>query len=113
MTWDELRDFCLSLPGAEETFPFEPGSSVFKAPNGKMFGVSVTAREPLDISVKCEPDFAAALRRDYDAIAEGYHLNKRHWITVTLNGDAPDDLVRGLIEDSYALVTSAAARSRR
>jgi predicted DNA-binding protein (MmcQ/YjbR family) len=104
MTWDELRDFCLSLPGAEETFPFEPGSSVFKAPNGKMFGVSVTAREPLDISVKCEPDFAAALRRDYDAIAEGYHLNKRHWITVTLNADVPDERVKALVQDSYDLV---------
>jgi predicted DNA-binding protein (MmcQ/YjbR family) len=74
---------------------------------------SVTTAEPLDISVKCDPDLAAALRRDYDAIAEGYHLNKRHWITVTLNGDAPDDMVQGLIEDSYALVMSAAARSRR
>ena len=113
MTWDELRAFCLSLPGAEETFPFEPGCSAFKAPGGKMFGVSVATSEPLDISVKCDPDLAAALRRDYDAIAEGYHLNKRHWITVTLNGDAPDDMVRGLIEDSYALVTSAAGRSRR
>jgi predicted DNA-binding protein (MmcQ/YjbR family) len=104
MTREELRAFCLSLPGAVETFPFEPGCSVFKASNGKMFGVSVITREPLDISVKCDPDLAAALRRDYEAIAEGYHLNKRHWITVTLNRDAPDDLVRGLIEDSYALV---------
>jgi predicted DNA-binding protein (MmcQ/YjbR family) len=47
MTWEELRDWCLSMPGAEETFPFEPGCSVFKAPNGKMFAISVKTSEPL------------------------------------------------------------------
>ena len=52
MTWEELRAWCLSMPGAEERFPFEPGAAVFKAPNGKMFAVSVTTAEPLDISVK-------------------------------------------------------------
>jgi predicted DNA-binding protein (MmcQ/YjbR family) len=49
MNWEELRSWCLSMPGAEETFPFEPGVAVFKAPNGKMFAVSVTTAEPLDI----------------------------------------------------------------
>jgi predicted DNA-binding protein (MmcQ/YjbR family) len=111
MTWDELRATCLSMPGAAETFPFGPGCSVFKAPNGKMFGVTVTTTEPLDISVKCDPDLAVALRRDYDSIVEGYHLNKRHWITVNLNEDAPDELVRQLIEDSYGLVVPRARRA--
>jgi predicted DNA-binding protein (MmcQ/YjbR family) len=105
MTGDELRDACLGLPGAIETFSFGPGCSVFKAPNGKMFAVSVTASEPLDISVKCDPDLAEALRRDHDAIVEGYHLNKRHWITVTLTADVPDAMVLDLIHDSYDLVT--------
>ena len=104
MTWEELRSWCLSLPGAEETFPFEPGTSVFKASNGKMFAVSVTTSEPLDISVKCDPELGEMLRRDDQAIVEGYHLNKRHWITITLNADVHDDRVKQLVEDSYDLV---------
>ena len=104
MTWDELRSCCLALPGAEETFPFEPGVSVFKASNGKMFAVTTSTSEPIDVSVKCDPALGEALRRDFDAIVEGYHLNKRHWITITLNADVPDARVRELVEDSYALV---------
>ena len=113
MDWDQLRTFCLALPGAWETFSFGPGCSVFKAPNGRMYAVSVTATEPLDISVKCDPERGRALRDQYADVAEGYHLDKRHWITVTLNGDVPDALVRELVEDSYDLVAAKApARSR-
>ena len=108
MTWEELRAWCLSMPGAEETFPFEPGAAVFKAANGKMFAVSVTTAEPLDISVKCEPELGEMLRRDFEAIVEGYHLNKRHWITITLNADVPDARVKELVEDSYDLVAPRA-----
>ena len=104
MNAGELRAFCLSLPGATETFPFEPGVSVFKAANNKMFAVSVTAAEPLSVSVKCDPELAVALRSEYASIVEGYHLNKRHWITITLASDCPDERVRQLIEDSHGLV---------
>jgi predicted DNA-binding protein (MmcQ/YjbR family) len=106
MTWAELRAFCLQPEGATETFPFEPEVAVFKAANGKMFGITVRTAQPLHISVKCDPDLAADLRRDHASIVEGYHLNKRHWITISLGGDAPDDLVERLIEDSYALVAT-------
>jgi predicted DNA-binding protein (MmcQ/YjbR family) len=111
MRWRGLRAACLRMPGAVETFSFGPGVSVFKAPNGKMFAVSVSASEPLDVSLKCDPDRAADLRREHAAVVEGYHLNKRHWITVTLNADVPDDMVRELIEDSYDLVASSASRA--
>ena len=104
MTWDELREHCLSLPGATETFPFEPTVSVFKAANGKMFGITTEKGKPVDISVKCEPAIGEALRAQYASIVPGYHLNKRHWITVTLDGDVPDDRVRELVLDSYELV---------
>jgi predicted DNA-binding protein (MmcQ/YjbR family) len=104
MIWEELRAWCVSLPGAQETFPFEPGVSVFKAANGKMFAVSVATSEPLDITVKCDPDIAQALRAEYAAIVEGYHLNKRHWITITLDSDVTDERVRELVRDSYDLV---------
>ena len=111
MTWEELRDWCLSLPGAEETFPFEPRVSVFKAANGKIFAISVASSEPLDISVKCDPDLAAALRHEYEAIVEGYHLNKRHWITITLGSDVSDERVKELVVDSYDLVKPRRPRS--
>ena len=106
MDRDQLRALCLSLPDAVETFPFEPGVSVFKAPNGRMFGVTVGHADPLDISVKCDPERGRALRGEYAGIVEGYHLDKRHWVTITLGGDVPDDLVRELVEDSYDLVAA-------
>jgi predicted DNA-binding protein (MmcQ/YjbR family) len=101
-----LRAWCLQQAGAIEDFPFSPGTSVFKVA-GKMFALSTLDRTPLEVSVKCEPELALALRDTYPAIRPGYHLNKRHWNTVTLDGSLPDQLVRDLIEDSYDLVVSA------
>ena len=74
---------------------------------GKMFALSALEREPLEVSVKCEPELAVELRNSYPAIRPGYHLNKRHWNTITLDGSLSDQLVRDLIEDSYDLVVSA------
>jgi predicted DNA-binding protein (MmcQ/YjbR family) len=72
-----------------------------------MFALSMLAAEPLKVSVKCDPALAEALRNDYEAVAPGWHLNKRHWITVTVGGDLPDQQVRDLVEDSYDLVKPA------
>jgi predicted DNA-binding protein (MmcQ/YjbR family) len=106
VTAARLRAFCLEQAGATEDFPFGPEHSVFKV-GGKMFAISALARVPLDVSVKCDPDLAADLRAAHDAIRPGYHLNKRHWNTVLLDGSLPDRFVRELIEDSYDLVVSA------
>jgi predicted DNA-binding protein (MmcQ/YjbR family) len=100
-----LRAWCLEQPGAVEDFPFGPETSVFKVA-GKMFALTRLRREPLEVSVKCEPALAEALRQSYDAVRPGYHLNKRHWNTLTLDGLA-DQEVRDMIEDSYDLVVSA------
>ena len=108
----ELRDWCLDQAGAVEDFPFTPEHSVFKV-HGKMFALSALEREPLEVSVKCEPELAVELRGTYAAIRPGYHLNKRHWNTVTLDGSLPDRLVRDLVEDSYDLVVSALPRRMR
>jgi predicted DNA-binding protein (MmcQ/YjbR family) len=102
----ELRAWCVRQPGATEEFPFGPEHSVFKVV-GKMFALSALDRTPLAVSVKCEPELAVALRDSYPAIRPGYHLNKRHWNTITLDGSLSDELVRDLIEDSYDLVVSA------
>jgi predicted DNA-binding protein (MmcQ/YjbR family) len=64
-------------------------------------------REPLEVSLKCDPELAQALRHSYDAIRPGYHLNKRHWNTLTLDGSLSEQMVRDLIEDSYDLVSPA------
>jgi predicted DNA-binding protein (MmcQ/YjbR family) len=108
----ELRTWCLRRPGAIEDFPFGPEHSVFKVA-GKMFALSALDRTPLEVSVKCEPELAISLRQSYPAIRPGYHLNKRHWNTITLDGSLPDQLVRDLIEDSYDLVVSALPRRVR
>jgi predicted DNA-binding protein (MmcQ/YjbR family) len=91
------------MAGATEEFPFGERTSVFKVA-GKMFALTRLTAEPLEVSLKCDPLLADDLRASYDAIRPGYHLNKRHWITVTLGGDAGDALVRDLIEDSHDLV---------
>ena len=113
MSPDELRDYCLSLRGAEETFPFGPETSVFKV-GGKMFALSGLGEEPLRVSVKCEPELAEALRAAHAAVIPGYHLNKRHWNTVVIDGSLTDDAIRDMIQDSYDLVVSnLPPRSRR
>ena len=108
----ELRRWCLAQVGSGEDFPFGPEHSVFKVA-GKMFALSALGRTPLELSVKCEPDLAVELRDAYAAIRPGYHLNKRHWNTLTLDGSLPDQLVRDLVEDSYDLVVSALPKRTR
>ena len=104
-----LRSLCLGfLEGAEETFPFGPETSVFKV-EGKIFALSRLDGEPLKVSLKCEPELAVQLRRDHPAIVGGYHLNKRHWNTVTVN-EVPERLLRDMVEDSYDLIVSKLAR---
>ena len=97
MTPEELRDFCLARPGAYEDFPFGPEHSVFKV-SGKLFAISDLDAEPLRVSLKCEPELAEQLRATYEAVQPGYHLNKRHWNTVTIDGSLPDGLVLELLE---------------
>jgi predicted DNA-binding protein (MmcQ/YjbR family) len=101
----ELRERCLSFRGAAETFPFGPETSVFKVA-GKMFALSRLANSPLRVSLKCEPPLAEQLRAAYTAVLPGYHLNKRHWNTVIIDGSMPDQTIRDMIEDSYDLIVS-------
>jgi predicted DNA-binding protein (MmcQ/YjbR family) len=108
----ELRDCCLRQPGAVEAFPFGPEHSVFKV-SGKIFALSALDRTPLEVSVKCEPELAVQLRNSYPSIRPGYHLNKRHWNTMTLDGTLSDRLLHDLIEDSYDLVVSALPKRAR
>ena len=105
MQASELRDHCLTFPGSAETFPFGPETSVFKVA-GKMFALSGLGQEPLRVSLKCDPVLAEQLRQAHSAVQPGYHLNKRHWNTVIIEGSLPDQMIKDLIEDSYDLVVS-------
>ena len=67
----------------------------------------------MNVSVKCEPELAVALRHSYPAVTPGYHLDKRHWNTIVLDGSLPDRLVRDMIEDSYDLIVSALPKRLR
>ena len=108
----ELRDHCLSFTGAEETFPFGPETSVFKV-GGKIFALSALESRPLRVSLKCEPELAEALRATHPAVTPGYHLYKRHWNTVILDGSLPEQMVRDMIEDSHDLVVSGLPNALR
>jgi predicted DNA-binding protein (MmcQ/YjbR family) len=105
MSPTELRDHCLSFPGAQETFPFGANTSVFKV-GGKMFALSQLSAAELRISLKCEPALAEQLREAHAEVIPGYHLNKRHWNTVIIDGSLPEQMIKDMIEDSYDLVVS-------
>ena len=103
LTGAQLRRHCLGLPGTTEEFPFRPGLSVFKV-SGKVFALAplktrAPARQP-----QVRAALAEQLRDTYAAITPGYHLNKRHWNTVEVDGSVPDRLVLDMVEDSYDLV---------
>ena len=112
MTAAALRRCCLARPGATEGFPFGAPTSVFKVA-GKIFALSALRARPLCVSVKCEPELAQQLRACYPEVIPGYHLNKRHWNTITLDGSLPDPMIRAMIEDSYDLVVAALPRATR
>lgn len=112
---NQLRIHCNAKPGVEETFPFGEGTLVFKV-MGKMFALlplDLPEHEPQTISLKCNPTLAELLRQTYDAVQPGYHLNKKHWNTVTVNGSIPDDEVMEMIDNSYALVVQGLKKADR
>jgi predicted DNA-binding protein (MmcQ/YjbR family) len=112
MNGAEIREHCLSFRGSAETFPFDPETSVFKVA-GKIFAIGRLAGQPLQVSLKCDPLLAEQLREAHPAIRPGYHLNKRHWNTVTIDESIPDPMVEDMIEDSYDLVVSRLSQSQR
>ncbi|GAA2433296.1 MmcQ/YjbR family DNA-binding protein [Streptomyces lavendulocolor] len=111
MTPERLRAFCLGLNDAVEDFPFGPETSVFKVA-GKMFALSALDARPLTVNLKCDPEIALRLRAQHPAIVPGWHMNKRHWNTVTVS-ELPDRLVRELVEDSYDLVVAGLPKATR
>ena len=112
MTREDVLAICLDLPAAEETYPFGEDIAVIKV-GGKMFALVPLTDGPGSVNLKCDPGRALVLREAYAGIRPGYHQNKRHWNTVDLDGSIEDDVVRGLIEDSYNLVVAGLPRTVR
>ena len=111
MQRDELRAFLTARKGVTEEQPFGPDTAVFKV-LGKLYAL-VPDNEPLRISLKCDPDEALFLRDIYPAVQPGYHLNKRHWNTVTVDGTVPDKELRQMIDNSYDLVVKGLKKAER
>lgn len=110
MNIEELREYALSKPGAEEGFPFGGDTLVFKV-NGKLFLLTGINAQPLQFNVKCDPDRAIELREEYNAVIPGYHMNKKHWNTVIIDGSLSRKQLQEMIDQSYDLVKGKKKRS--
>lgn len=107
-----LVDYCLAKQGAEPTFPFGPEILVVKV-LGKMFALTARRESCPSFNLKCAPERALALRATFPAVQPGYHMNKRHWNTVTLDGSLSAEEIQRMIDHSYDLVVAALSRADR
>jgi predicted DNA-binding protein (MmcQ/YjbR family) len=112
MDLETLRTYLLSKPGAVEDHPFGPQPLVLKV-GGKIFALVAADAKPLTISLKCEPAHAQFLRDSFPAVKPGYHLNKEHWNTITLDGSIADEGIRSIIDESYRLVVKGLSKVAR
>lgn len=103
MNIESLRDYCLSKAGVEETTPFGPDTLVYKV-NGKAFLFTGIDNEQLRFNVKCDPDKAIELREVFPSVLPGYHMNKKHWNTIVVDGSVSSRQLKEWIDDSYNLV---------
>lgn len=103
MTHRQIEDYLLSMAGAELDYPFGENTAVYKV-DGKMFALVTEKKEPIQISLKCDPLLAEHMRQKYESVMPGYHLNKKHWNTIVLTGQLGWDEVKDLIRHSYDLV---------
>lgn len=102
MNIEELREYCLSKKRAAESFPFDEETLIFKVMD-KMFALTNLVGE-LTINLKCDPEKAIELRENHPAVKPGYHMNKKHWNTIHIDGSINDELIFQWIDDSYSLV---------
>lgn len=112
MNYEELRDYCLSLKGATECFPFDEVTLVLKV-QGKMFALLPLDNPETQIALKCDPERAIALREEYEAIVPAYHFNKKHWNSVKINPTISRKLLCDLILHSYNLVVAGLPKKVR
>lgn len=112
MDLETFRDYCLTKPQAIEGTPFGDDALVFKV-GGKMFALASLDEVPPRVNLKCDPDRALELRDRYAEVQPGYHMNKKHWNTVELNGVIPGAELRRMIDHSYDLVVARLPQRRK
>lgn len=112
MLLEQLREYCLSKPGVEESTPFGPDTLVFKV-GGKIFLITDFESDPLQFNVKCDPALAVELREEYPCVLPGYHMNKKHWNTIVVDGSVNVKLLKDWITHSYELVAKSKSIKKR
>ena len=113
MNIEEFRQLCLEKKGAEESFPFDESTLVFKVGN-KMFALmGLDNIDSPSANIKGDPEKSILLREEYEGINPGFHMNKKHWNTITLDSDVNDDLITELLDESYQLVVKSLTKKAR
>jgi predicted DNA-binding protein (MmcQ/YjbR family) len=112
MDLPDLIEYCLHLAHCEECTPFGPDTLVYKV-GGKVFAITGVDSFPAFVNLKCDPERSPSLREEYDGITPAYHMNKKHWNSVTLDGRVPTLLIRELVDHSYALVWKSLSKAQR
>ena len=111
MNIEELREYCISKPGVTESFPFDESTLVFKVMD-KMYALTSLDKD-LQINLKCDPEKAIQLRQEYSCIVPGFHMNKKHWNTVFIDGSAGIQQIKEWIDDSYNLTVKGLTRKKQ
>jgi predicted DNA-binding protein (MmcQ/YjbR family) len=104
MNVEEIRNYCLKKKNVKETLPFGPDVIVFKTKD-KIFLLLPIDSDPVQFNVKCDPELAIDLREKYDCVQPGYHMNKKHWNTIIVDGSVKDSLLKEWIDNSYDLIS--------
>jgi predicted DNA-binding protein (MmcQ/YjbR family) len=110
MNIEQIRNYCLKKMGVTEEFPFDEETLVFKVA-GKIFLLTSLESIPLQINLKCDPEKAVELREEFESVQPGYHMNKRHWNTIVIDGSIPSRKIFEWIDDSYDLVVSGLSKT--
>ena len=110
MNIEQIREYCIKKKGVTEEFPFDEDTLVFKV-MGKIFLLASLETVPLQINLKCDPEKTIELREEYEAVQPGYHMNKKHWNTVVIDGSILTSKIFDWIDDSYLLVVAGLRKS--
>ena len=110
MNTNNLEKYLSTLKGSEGSYPFGPEALVFKVMD-KMFALVSQQEEVPRVTLKCDPVDAEVLTGQFKSVVPGYHMNKKHWITISLTGELDEEMLKGLIDDSYELVVSKLSKA--
>ncbi|NQX83037.1 MAG: MmcQ/YjbR family DNA-binding protein [Flavobacteriaceae bacterium] len=107
-----FREYCISKPHVTESFPFDNSTLVFKVCN-KMFALTNLDKHPFSANLKCDPELAVELRETYPDIIPGWHMNKKHWNTLVLDAELPEEFIKIQLDNSYDLVVASLTKKLR